>query len=789
MPVSSQTAPLKKLTKGMGLYQVIYWPAEAKKAGYPNKPWAVVNLRTGDVNGRYHATKEEASAQARALYAKLGDKAKVQSESGTGIASAYFFSADPATLLDGTDNGIKWVEAIGDKTYSVPAYGDVVIDSSKIDRFISNLNDNVRGQEIAINYEHGLDPAKGKKAAGWIRGARKNQSGNLELAVEFTEPAKQEIINKEWKYFSLEWDDMWEHPDGIVYEDVVMGGALTNRPVAKDLMPINFSEIFAEVAGSDYEFAVWSTAYVNSLPDSSFAWIEPGGTKTGGKTDSAHRHLPYKDASGKVDLAHVRNMLARVSQVKGIPPAVVSRVKALGERLLGAKNMAEIDEIDAKYMAEQDEYSRSDPGVVAPIYDGTEQPDPGTGHFVPRDPGDPNADPAISGGWRRQTPPIAMSEDVFKFTEEQAREFMGKAATALDAYVTEETTADDNVTARGLLSAVGELMDKDTIKYSEYTGICAKIKRFFQKKDIENKHNESNETKQFTEAEAIGYLTASVKALDKIHTNDGNALIDRIEVVLNKDYRERSFSELQTLVNETRTMLRGEDITDSNIATASDTTTIPSKGGNTVGELTEKDLRELRNVLDVEDDGKILEAVQHKFGELAQLRDAVSASEQERVFAEQYPQFYAEHRKMLERDRRNTAKDFSESVAKVRQAEGLGLKTTKLGLSSKASETLIEAHMKFAEGQGTLEDFEGVVKALMHGGLVQFGEAGSSGEDELPEVDGNTAVGVAAGRKVFAEAIAREQASNPELSYSEAISVAAKKHPDLADLYKVTLPA
>ncbi len=62
--------------------------------------------------------------------------------------------------------------------------------------------------------------------------------------------------------------------------------------------------------------AVWSAKFVNSLPDSSFAYIESGGTKDSeGKTEPRSlRHFPYKDASGKVDLPHLRNALARAPQ-------------------------------------------------------------------------------------------------------------------------------------------------------------------------------------------------------------------------------------------------------------------------------------------------------------------------------------------------------------------------------------------------------------------------------------------------------------------------------------------
>jgi hypothetical protein len=62
--------------------------------------------------------------------------------------------------------------------------------------------------------------------------------------------------------------------------------------------------------------AQWTTKYVNDLPDSSFLYIEPGAGKDGGgKTEPrAKRHFPVKDADGKVDVAHVRNAIARIPQ-------------------------------------------------------------------------------------------------------------------------------------------------------------------------------------------------------------------------------------------------------------------------------------------------------------------------------------------------------------------------------------------------------------------------------------------------------------------------------------------
>ena len=694
--------PVKKLTKGMGLYQVMLRTSQAPDK---SKPWAVVNLETGDVNGRWHASKEEAQAQARALYARLGDKAKVHSE-GKAVTNAFFLFADAANLV--ADDGVRWVEAIAPKTYHTPAYGEVEITADKIDNFVQSINTFVRGQEVAINYEHGVDPNKGTKAAGWIKGARKNDRGSLELAVDFTEPAKEEIRNKEWKYFSLEWDDEWVHPDGIFYKDVVMGGALTNRPVAKGLMPINFSEIFNEKTDEElaaelnetnnlaegdpeHEFSVWSTAYVNNLPDSSFLFVESGGKKdSDGKTEPRSlRHLPYKDANGKVDLAHLRNAIARIPQMKGISEDLKNSLQGRARRLLDAKSMSELLEIDS----EQKEWEHSEPGTGNP-------PNPRTDELE-------SDDPDRKGGWRRETPPIAEDE------------------------------ADKHLTLT------------------------------------------------FSEAEAIGYLSAAIAPLKKIHTNKGDGLVEDIDRILSIPHASRSFNELQKILGEVRSYLRSN----SDKGNDSKEFTETSEGGYTVGELTDKDLRELRNVLDVDDDARIVEAVKTKFGELAALRDAVSASDQERIFAEQYPQFYEQHRQLMERDRKNTAKAFTESIGKIKKAEGLGLKTTIQGFSTAVNEKIESVHMKFSEGQGTLEDFEDVLRSIVNGGIVTFGEMGSSNDSDIPEIDSSSPVGVSNARKIFAEQVAKYQRENPDVDYTTAINEVGKKHPDLAEAYRVTLPA
>lgn len=79
------------------------------------------------------------------------------------------------------------------------------------------------------------------------------------------------------------------------------------------------------------ELAVWSAAYVNTLPDAAFAIILSGGKKDGeGKTTPRSlRKLPHHKKSvaspnddDSVDKAHLRNALARVGQTNASPEQI-----------------------------------------------------------------------------------------------------------------------------------------------------------------------------------------------------------------------------------------------------------------------------------------------------------------------------------------------------------------------------------------------------------------------------------------------------------------------------------
>lgn len=110
--------------------------------------------------------------------------------------------------------------------------------------------------------------------------------------------------------------------------------------------------------------AVWSDKLMNDLPDSSFLFVEDGGQKDGdGKTvPRSLRHFPVKDADGKVDLPHVRNAIARISQsdAKGLDDAKKAQLQARARRMLGAAD-------DGKTYVEPEEWKTGSPIAIRGI--------------------------------------------------------------------------------------------------------------------------------------------------------------------------------------------------------------------------------------------------------------------------------------------------------------------------------------------------------------------------------------------------------------------------------------
>jgi phage I-like protein len=137
----------------------------------------------------------------------------------------------------------SWIQAVPVGTYQHPSYGEISFTPDKISNMALNVKNEVRDTQLDVDYDH---KSQSGKAAGWITDAQARSDG-LYLQVEWTDTATAAIKNNEYKYFSPEYQDKWKHPKtGTIHKDVLFGGALTNRPFLKDLLPVNLSELIGD---------------------------------------------------------------------------------------------------------------------------------------------------------------------------------------------------------------------------------------------------------------------------------------------------------------------------------------------------------------------------------------------------------------------------------------------------------------------------------------------------------------------------------------------------------------
>jgi hypothetical protein len=133
----------------------------------------------------------------------------------------------------------SWIQAFPYVEYDHPVHGKIKFDEQRAQRMAANVSAGVRGQDLDVDYDH---KALRGDAAGWIKKAEARSDG-LYIFVEWTKEALGKLKEKAYRYFSPEYTDSWKHPDGRMFQDVLWGGALTNRPFLKGITPINLSEM------------------------------------------------------------------------------------------------------------------------------------------------------------------------------------------------------------------------------------------------------------------------------------------------------------------------------------------------------------------------------------------------------------------------------------------------------------------------------------------------------------------------------------------------------------------
>lgn len=141
----------------------------------------------------------------------------------------------------------SWIQLMPLGSYKHMLHGQIDITPGKVQKFVNNFRKNVRGIKLDVDYDH---KANNGKAAGWIEDVQDRGFDGLWGLVKWTQPAYTSLKEGEYRYFSPEFQDEWEHPQtGETYQDVLFGGAITNRPFLKDIQPINLSEVIRASEG------------------------------------------------------------------------------------------------------------------------------------------------------------------------------------------------------------------------------------------------------------------------------------------------------------------------------------------------------------------------------------------------------------------------------------------------------------------------------------------------------------------------------------------------------------
>ena len=181
------------------------------------------------------------------------------------------------------------------------------------------------------------------------------------------------------------------------------------------------------------------------------------------------------------------------------------------------------------------------------------------------------------------------------------------------------------------------------------------------------------------------------------------------------------------------------------------------------------------------DDEAALLATAKEFNEvIAPLRKIKEDSEKRKEFRDLFPLEYAELQESKTARLENDARRFAENYSRFSKIEGDETVKLESGFSTLAQQAIEEAHMKFAEGTGSVEDLKSLVDTLATpDAVVDYKEHGTSRQTER---DAAGVLGSGDVRKDF-NTVVEEIAVKDEIPYDKALEVAAERHPQMFSEY------
>ena len=279
-----------------------------------------------------------------------------------------------ANLALGADNDWSWIEICREIDAPHEGQGQVDITEKTIDNMIGHFKKGVRGlfendlsgnpdftkPILDIDYDHKEDPAKGNKAAGWIKDLKKEYvqlKDGRKVASLWAKPghwssdAQAAIQNKEYKFTSVEYDDWTDPETNKTYKDVLFGTALTNRPFVKEQAAVTLSETttkeakkpmlkkLKEMFGITGAVKLAEDATDDVIVEATISHIK---TLTEAKNVSDTKLAEATKKLGEFDTRHEKFMLAKITKLSEGRVSPADREKGVYKKFLSEKRYDEL---------------------------------------------------------------------------------------------------------------------------------------------------------------------------------------------------------------------------------------------------------------------------------------------------------------------------------------------------------------------------------------------------------------------------------------------------------------
>lgn len=151
------------------------------------------------------------------------------------------------SLADATTTGPdglprKWIMMLPLGEYEHPEHGKLDITRTLLSELTRNFTNKVRHIDISLDVDHKASQGD-TRATGWLesvqfRDATGDCPAGLWGLVCWTKYGAQLLHDQDYRYFSIEFGPYTDAETGKKYDNVILGGALTNRPFMKQMPAI-----------------------------------------------------------------------------------------------------------------------------------------------------------------------------------------------------------------------------------------------------------------------------------------------------------------------------------------------------------------------------------------------------------------------------------------------------------------------------------------------------------------------------------------------------------------------